>query len=108
MRSNFEDDISPNTITKKFWSYVKASSKSSRIPDKMYLNSTARNNPTEVANLFNQHFYNQFSDKSSYNIDIDFAADPFVDLSFNTARVVYITISIAHFCNKLRITKIIK
>ena len=56
MRSNFEDDISPNTITKKFWSYVKASSKSSRIPDKMYLNSTVRNNPTEVANLFNQHF----------------------------------------------------
>ena len=45
--------LSPNTITKKFWSYVKASSKSSSIPHKMYLNSTVRNNPTEVANLFN-------------------------------------------------------
>ena len=32
MRSNFDDDAFPNTITKKFWSSVKSISKSSRIP----------------------------------------------------------------------------
>ena len=40
MRSNFDDDAFPNTITKKFWSSVKSSSKSSGIPEKMYLDST--------------------------------------------------------------------
>ena len=59
MRSNFDDDLSPNTITKKFWSAVKSNSKCSRIPDKMYLNNTVRKGSNEVADLFNQHFYNQ-------------------------------------------------
>ena len=52
MRSNFDDDIAPNAITKKFWSSVKSSSKCSRIPDKMYLENTVRKDPIEIANLF--------------------------------------------------------
>ena len=39
MRSNFDDDLCPNTITKKFWSSIKSISKSKRIPDKMHLQS---------------------------------------------------------------------
>ena len=87
MRSNFDDDAFPNTITKKFWTSVKSSSKSSRIPEKMYLDSTVRNSPIEIANLLNQHFYNQFSESSSYDIDINFSDDPFLDLSFNTTTI---------------------
>ena len=87
MRPNFDDDAFPNTITKKFWSSVKSSSKSSRIPENMYLDSTVRNSPIEIANLFNQHFYNQFSESSSYDIDINFSDDPFLDLSFNTTTI---------------------
>ena len=52
----------------------------------MYLDSTVRNSPIEIANLFNQHFYNQFSESSSYDIDINFS-DPFLDLSFNTTPI---------------------
>ena len=37
MNANFDSDVSPNTMTKKFWSYVKSSKKSSRIPEKMHL-----------------------------------------------------------------------
>ena len=53
----------------------------------MYLDSTVRNSPIEIANLFNQHFYNQFSESNSYDIDINFSDDPFLDLSFNTTTI---------------------
>ena len=53
----------------------------------MYLDSTVRNSPIEIPNLFNQHFYNQFSESSSYDIDINFSDDPFLDLSFNTTTI---------------------
>ena len=87
IRSNFDDDIAPKAITKKFWSSVKSSSKCSRIPDKMYLENTDRKDPIEIANLFNQHFYNQFSECSSYDIDIDFSHGPFMDLSFDVTTI---------------------
>ena len=87
MRSNFDDDIAPNAITKKFWSSVKSSSKCSRIPDKMYLENTVRKDPIEIANLFNQYFYNQFCECSSYDIDIDFSRGPFMDLSFDATTI---------------------
>ena len=87
MRSNFDDELSPNTITKKFWSSVKSVTKSSRIPDKMYLNDCIRTEPEEIANLFNKHFFDQFSDKSSYDIDIDFTNDAFYDFSFDKLTI---------------------
>ena len=35
MRANFDDEFNPNALNKKFWSYVKSSSNTSRIPDKI-------------------------------------------------------------------------
>ena len=52
MKANFDDEFNPNIITKKFWSSVKSSSKTSRIPDKMYLGNTVRNNSEEIAKTF--------------------------------------------------------
>ena len=77
MSANFDDDLSPNCITKKFWSYVKSSSKSPRIPETMHINGKFRTDPTDKANLFNEHFHRQFSQSSNYNIDIDFRNDAF-------------------------------
>ena len=57
MRSNFNDDLAPNTITKKFWSSFRSASKSSRIPEKMFLDGVIRNDPEDIANLFNQYFF---------------------------------------------------
>ena len=92
MRANFDDELNPNVITKKFSSSVKSTSKSSRIPEKMHLGNTVRNNSEEIANLFNKLFYNQFSDSSTYEIDIDFSNDLFSDFSIDD-RII---------CNALR------
>ena len=59
MRSNFDDDLCPNTITKKFWSSLKSISKSSRIPDKMYLNDCIRSRKkllTSLTSIFTINF----------------------------------------------------
>ena len=82
MRANFDDELNPKVITKKFWSSVKSTSKSSRIPEKMHLGNTVRNNSEEIANLFNKLFYNQFSDSSTYEIDIDFSNDLFFGFQY--------------------------
>ena len=87
MRSNFDDDFCPNTITKKFWSSIKSISKSTRIPDKMHLNDCIRSDPEQIANLFNKHFCDQFSDDSLYDIDINFSNDPFYDFNFNELAI---------------------
>ena len=79
MRSNFDDELNQNVITKKFWSYVKSSTNSSRLPDCMSLNGKFRNNSKDIADLFNGHFFEQFSKKSNYDIDIDFSNDPFIN-----------------------------
>ena len=87
MTANFDDELSPNAITKKFWSYVKSFSKTGRIPEKMYLGNCLRNNSKDIAELFNQHFFNQFSDESSYNVDIDFSNDYFLSFSISTNTI---------------------
>ena len=92
MRANFDDELNPNVITKKFWSSVKFTSKSSRIPGKMQLGNTVRNNSEEISILFNTHFYNQFSDSSTYEIDIDFPNDRFSDFTIDDRNI----------CNALR------
>ena len=79
MRSNFDDDLNQSVITKKFWSYVKSSTNSSRLPECMSLNGKFRNNPKDSADLFNDHFFKQFSKRSNYDIDIDFSNDPFIN-----------------------------
>ena len=75
MKSNFDDDLSPKIISKKFWSYIKSCTKSNRLPDKMYLKDRTRNTREGIANLFNEHFQNRFSDCSRYDIGIDFTND---------------------------------
>ena len=49
----------------------------------MYLGNCYRNNSKDIAELFNQHFFNQFSDESSYNVDIDFSNDYFSSFSIS-------------------------
>ena len=87
MTANFDDELFPNAITKKFWSYVKSFSKTGRIPEKMYLGNCYRNNSKDIAELFNQYFFNQFSDESSYNVDIDFSNDYFSSFSISTNSI---------------------
>ena len=77
MRSNFEDASNPNCLTKKFWSYVKSSSNTSRIPDVISCKGRFRMDPTDKANLFNDYFCDQFSRPSLYDIDIDYNRDNF-------------------------------
>ena len=72
MRSNFSSDQSENSISKKFWSYVKAASNSHRIPESVYFNDQHRTNFSDQANLFNKFFFDQFSSPSEYNIDINY------------------------------------
>ena len=87
MSSNFDDDLSPNAITKIFWSYVKSSNKSSRIPEKMFLGDCYRKNSKGIADLFSKHFCNQFSDESHYDIDISFSNDTFINFSISTDTI---------------------
>ena len=82
MRSNL-DDQQRNTLTKKFWSYVKSTTKSSRIPETIYMDSKCSCNPERKANMFSQHFFRQFSSASQYDIDIDFSNDEIYDIDFS-------------------------
>ena len=82
MRANFDDELNPKVISKKFWFNVKSTSKSSRIPEKMLLGNTVRNYSEEIANLFDKHFYNQFSNSYTYKIDIDFSNDLFFGFQY--------------------------
>ena len=72
MYSNFSDKQSENTITKKFWSYVKASSNSHRIPEIVHYKEIFKSDFKGQADLFNSFFYEQFSCQSNYNININY------------------------------------
>ena len=63
MRYNFEDDSDPALIPKKFWSHVKSSSNSTRIPETVHYKGWFRNNQKDQAALFNSFFEDQFSSK---------------------------------------------
>ena len=76
---NTED---PALITKKFWAHVKSNSKAHRIPDTVHYKGRFRNNSVDKANLFNTFFYEQFSDASNYDIDIDWSNDSSFDIEF--------------------------
>ena len=72
----------PALITKKFWSHCKFTSKSQRLPESMYLKNCYRNNPLDKANMFNNYFFEQFSESSAYDIDIDWTNDVSFEISF--------------------------
>ena len=87
MRENMYNTDDPALITKKFWSHYKFASKSQRIPERMYLNSCYRDAAEDKANLFNKYFCDQFSDKSNYNISIDYANDNTFDISLYREKI---------------------
>ena len=82
------DDNNSNSITKKFWSYVKSKSNSHRIPEHVFLHGTFKSNAADQVELFNTHFYNQFSEPSIYNVDVRHVGleDP-TDIDINHVRI---------------------
>lgn len=87
MRDNMYNSDDPALITKKFWSHVKHASNSHRLPECMYYKGNYRNNSLDIANLFNKFFCEQFSEKSLYNIKIDYDHDDQFNIPFCHARV---------------------
>ena len=81
-RDNIINDDDPSIIKKKFWSYYKATSNSCRIPETMNYKGRYRSEKTDVANLFNTYFSDQFSSPSSYDISINFEHDTLANLKF--------------------------
>ena len=90
MRLNVEDDSDTALISKKFWTHVKSKTKSTRIPETVRYGNHFRNNPMDQANLFNEYFYAQFSDKSDYNIDISYENDHFNDFRIHCDEIFLI------------------
>ena len=88
MISNFEsDDDDPALISKKFWSHVKSTSKSTRIPGTVNYDGRFRNNPKDQAEMFNEYFEHQFSVASDYDVDIDYSNDSDNDIDFSISRI---------------------
>ena len=86
MRANL-DDQNRNDLTKIFWSFVKSTSKSTRIPELVYLKDKTSSDHKTKADMFNEFFYNQFSEASEYDVNISFDTDSTFDIDFNVARV---------------------
>ena len=58
MGDNFEDEDNSGLITKKFWSYVKTTANSTRIPEigLMYFENTFKSNTLDQSELFIRFF----------------------------------------------------
>ncbi|MCP4459038.1 MAG: hypothetical protein GY816_13600, partial [Cytophagales bacterium] len=87
---SFEDSEDSNLITKKFWSYVKATSNNTRIPEMVHLNDVFKTNPADQAQLFNNYFQQQFSEPSNYDIPIDSGMDQWHYIDFDRIRVLHV------------------
>ena len=87
MRDNLNEDDDSALITKKFWSYVKAKSNSHRIPEFVNYKGAVRSSPEDQANMFNEFFYEQFSDASTYDITIDYSEDSRFDVDFDHTNI---------------------
>ena len=90
MQSNLFDESNPRTLTKKFWSYVKGSSTSSRIPEHIHHNNIHANKSHNKVNLFNAFFFNQFSKPSKYDIDINFGEGHYNNFRFDEEAIFHI------------------
>ena len=97
MRANL-CDTNRNTLTKKFWSHVKSASKNTHIPETIYLRGKSSSDTKVKADMFNRFFFDQFSEGSSYDIDIHFQTDNDFDIDFNTIKIRDILRNID--CNK--------
>ena len=65
-------DSNGSSLSKKLYQKISSLSHSSRIPDLMHHNDKISSNPIIKANMFNKFFCDQFSEPSSYDIEIDF------------------------------------
>ena len=86
-RDNVVNDDDPALIKKKFWSFFKSTSNSCRIPETVNYGSRFRSENTDVANLFNKFFSDQFSTPSNYDIDLNFNNDPFHGYKFEEHKI---------------------
>ena len=90
MRKKIRDNLhcveDNNIITKKFWAHVKSTSKSCRIPEIVRYKNEISSNTITKANMFNNFLYNQFSEPSTYDIEISLEQDEeYID--FSTTRI---------------------
>ena len=90
MRKKIRDNLycaeDNNIITKKFWAHVKSTSKSCRIPEIVRYKNKISSNTITKTNMFNNFFYNQFSEPSTYDIEISLEQDEeYID--FSTTRI---------------------
>ena len=85
---NISDDNDPSLIPKKFWSYVKSSSNSHRIPETMSYGNRFRNDIHDQTELFNEYFHDQFSEPSEYNIPISWEDDNTTQVDFSPEKVL--------------------
>ena len=75
MKSTFNEDSEPSLVTKKFWTHVKFTSNSTRIPECVNYKGRFRNNVPDQAELFNKFFSDQFSSPSKYDIPVNYNGD---------------------------------
>ena len=87
MRENLYDYEDTNLLSKKFWTYVKRTTKSNRIPEIVCRGSSISSDTKTKADMFNKFFYDQFSEPSIYNTDITFESDNDFDIDFSPSRV---------------------
>ena len=86
MRANLDTD-NRNILHKKFWSHVKSTTKSTRIPEVVSYGGKTASEPIEKAKLFNDYFRRQFSNVSDYSTDIDFQNDSNFNIDFSESRI---------------------
>ena len=68
-------------------SYVKSKTNSHRIPELVSYGSKLKSKRIDQCNLFNQYFFDQFSEPSSYNIPIDYSHDHQFKINFDVDQI---------------------
>lgn len=66
---------------------MKSVSKNTRITETINYGGRFRNNPRDQAELFNEYFFNQFSEPSNYNIPIDYRNNRDVSSVISKAKI---------------------
>ena len=84
---NIINDDDAALIKKKFLSFFKSTSNSTRIPETMNNGSKVRFDNKDVAILFNQYFSDQFSSPSKYDIEVNFTNDLYSDFNFDENKI---------------------